>query len=132
MATHPSLTDTQRLTALRLIESALRREEHPKLRACGLTEGIAQAVANEGLVEFWLTDEGSYLDQYRVDSLTPKGLGILALADVAEPSPLRVRVEPRHESIWSKIFRSTRSGLWDLVKIGVGAVIGWFLKKHFP
>ena len=58
MATHPSLTGTQRLTALRLIESTLRREEHPKLRACGLTEGIAQAMANEGLVEFWLTDEG--------------------------------------------------------------------------
>jgi hypothetical protein len=132
-----ALSEAQKLTALHQIQCALCYQKNPTLRACGLTEGVALAVAEEGLVQLYrVEDEGPVLDIHVVDRISECGLGILARGEVAEMPPLRVALEPRHESVGSRIFRATRSGLWDLIKIAVGVLLGalitWYLKKYFP
>ncbi len=129
------ISHAQKLRGLRQIEAALCREEHPTLRACGLTQDVAAALANEGLIEVWIVaDEGSDLDRHRVDTIAAAGLGMLSESDVAAPEPLRVAIEPRHESVWKKLRRALVSGLWDVVKIALGGVVGilvgYFLWKH--
>lgn len=121
--------------ALRQIEAAQRRKEHPTLRACGLTEAIAVAVAKQGLIEVYIiADEGSDLDRHVVNKICAAGLGILARGDVAEPDPLQISVVPRQESAFVKIRRVLMIGLWDVVKIAlgglVGILVGYFLWKH--
>ena len=67
-----------------------------------------------------------------MDTISEAGLGILALGDVAEPDPLRVSVVPQHKSVWRRAFEATRTGVWDVIKIAFGAVLGWYFKKYFP
>lgn len=129
------ISPAEKLKALRQIESALNRTRHPTLRACGLTEEVAVAVANEGLIELRIiADEGSDLDRYIVNKIDAVGLGILAQGDVAEPSPLQVSVLPQHLSFATRLRRALLSGAWNVVKIAlgipVGIVIGYFLAKH--
>jgi len=102
-----------------------------------LTKEEALALKMEGLIVLYhVADAGPFLDIHIVDRITASGLGILARGDVAEMPPLRVTLEPGHQSVWSKIFRATRSGMWDLIKIAVGVLLGalitWYLKKYFP
>lgn len=136
-ATDEPISPAEKLKALRQIQSALGRSKHPTLRGCGLTEEIALALATEQPPEqvvnlFLVADDGSVLDRCRVNSISESGLGILAMGDVAEPSPLKIAVVPHPVSFLSKLFQATRSGLWDIIKVAAGAIIGWFLKKHFP
>ena len=130
------LIEAQKLKILRQIQAALYREEHPTLRACGLSEEIAQAVAcepqPEPIVDLWIVeDEGPVMDRCRVRKISDIGLGILARGDGAEPSPMQVTVVPPKRSIYEQIRQATRSGSRDLVKVAFGAIVGWFLKKHF-
>jgi hypothetical protein len=119
------VSHAQKLRGLRQIEAALCREAHPTLRACGLSQDVAAALANEGLIEVWIVaDEGSDLDRHRVDTIAASGLGMLAESDVAVPEPLRVAIEPRHESAWKKLRRALVSGVWDVIKIALGGVVG--------
>ena len=127
------LAQTQK--ALRQIQFALGQSAHVTPRACGLTEAEFPVLANEGLLKltFFLDPgEAPDLDRFHIEAISPKGMGILARAYVSEPDPLKVSVVPPHKSLWRRAFEGTRSGLWDLIKLAVGAVIGWFLKKHFP
>jgi len=129
------INHAQKLRGLRQIEAALCRKEHPTLRACGLTQDVAAALANEGLIEVLIVaDEGSDLDRHRVDTIAAAGLGMLSESDVAAPEPLRVAIEPRHESVWKKLRRALVSGMWDVVKIALGGVVGilvgYFLWKY--
>jgi hypothetical protein len=133
--TNEVLSEAEKLTGLRQIQAALCHQEHPTLRACGLTERIAAGLDAEGLVElFFVSDEGPDLDRYKVERISESGFGILSRSDVAEQPPLRVTVEHPPVPTWLKIRRALVSGLWDVVKIGlgvpVGILVGWFLWKH--
>jgi hypothetical protein len=77
-------------------------------------------------------DEGPVLDRYHIDKILPKGELILAQEVLAEPDPLLVSIVTPKKSVCRHIYEGTRSGLWDLIKIAVGAALGWYLKKHFP
>jgi hypothetical protein len=68
--------------------------------------------------------EGPDVDRYRVDAIAASGLGMLAEIDVAAPEPLRVAIEPRHESAWTKLRRALVSGVWDVIKIALGVPVG--------
>ena len=74
------------------------------------------------------------MERRAVDTISEAGFGVLACGEVAELPPLRVAVEPRHESAWLRIRRTLMSGLWDIVKVAlgipVGILVGWFLWKH--
>jgi hypothetical protein len=123
------LSHNEKLKALRQIQSALGHSKHPTLRGCGLTEEVALALATEQSPEqvvnlFLVEDDGSVLDRCRVNSISEAGLGILAMGHVAEPPPLKISVVPPPVSVLSKIFQATRSGLWDIIKIALGALAG--------
>jgi hypothetical protein len=133
------LSHNEKLKALRQIQSALGRSKHPTLRGCGLTEEIALALATEQSPEqvvnlFLVADDGPVLDRCRVNTISEAGLGILAMGDVAELPPLKISVVPHPVSVWSKIFQATRSGLWDIIKIVLGAfgggLVTWYLTHH--
>jgi hypothetical protein len=118
------------LTALRQIEAALSREENPTLRACGLTEETVKLLTDQSLVNlFFVADNGPLLDNYRVGSISPAGLGILAQSDMV---PLAVSLVSPHESFWKRARKKVGGWVWDLVKVASGVVLGWYLKKHFP
>ena len=126
-----SISQAEKLKALRQIQSALDQVGHPTVRACGLTEKQFEVLADEELIEVtFVADEGPTLDRYYVESILPKGSAIL-VQDDASDAPLRVQIYTPKLSIWSRIFRKTRSGLWDLIKVAFGAVVGWFLKTYF-
>jgi hypothetical protein len=133
------ISQAEKLKALRQIETALHRSKLPTLRGCGLTEEIALALATEQPPEqvvnlFLVEEDGSVLDRCRVNTISESGLGILAQGDVAELPPLKISVQKHQESAWSKIFQATRSGLWDIIKIALGALGGgavtWYLTHH--
>jgi hypothetical protein len=129
------LSHNEKLKALRQIQSALGRSKHPTLRGCGLTEEIALALATEDPLEqvvnlYIVADDGSVLDRCRVNTISEAGLGILAMGDVAELPPLKISVVPHPVSFWSKILRATGSGLWDLIKMPISAIVGYYVGKH--
>ena len=96
----------QKLEALRKIQLVLGRREQLSARGCGLTEEELSVLDNEGLIEVVnRSDDGPELDRYYIENISPKGFSLLAHADVAEADPLRVAVEPRQESTWSRIRR---------------------------
>jgi hypothetical protein len=133
------LTEAQKFRALLHIQRALGREEHPTLRACGLTETVAQAVAAEEqpsqIVDLWIVaDDGSVLDRCRIDKISDTGLGILAMGELAEPPPVRISVE--HLPMITLPPRGLDLGnrLWEILLIVIGIpvaiFVGWFLWKH--
>lgn len=125
----------QKLKAVRQIQFVLGQSTRATPRACGLTEDDFPILANEGLLEltfFREAGEAPDLDRFHIEGISDKGMALLAKAHVAEPDPLKIAVVPQHKSILLRIYEGTRSGLWDLIKVAVGAGIGWFLKKHFP
>ena len=123
----------QKLKALRQIQFALDQEAHPTGRACGLTAEEFATLANGRLIEAHDCQGGdTILDTHRIYKILPEGFAMLSQAHVAEPVPLQVTVVPAYKSIWRRVFERTRSGLWDVIKVAVGAVIGWYLKKYFP
>jgi hypothetical protein len=130
-----SISLSQKVKALRQIQFVLCQSTRATPRACGLSEEEFPVLANEGLLEltFFLDPgEAPDLDRYHIESISDKGMGVLACAHTAEPEPLKISVVPHHKSIWRKLYDGTRNGLWDLIKVTVGAAIGWFLKKYFP
>ena len=134
-----TLSEAQKFQALLHIQRALMREEHPTLRACGLTEDVAAALACESppaqVVDLWIVaDEGFVLDRCRVDKISDAGLGILARGELAKQPPLRVSVEHPPLPFWQRMRRTLLGGLWDVVKVAlgvpVGILVGWFLWRH--
>ena len=122
-----------KVKALRQIQFVLGQSEQPIARACGVREEVFAVLANERLIEvFRIADEGETLDMWLVSKILPEGFALLSQAFVADPSPLQISVVPHPKSVLRKIYEGTRNGLWDLIKVAIGAVLGWWLKKHFP
>jgi hypothetical protein len=85
------VSDAQKLTALRQIKFVLDESENPPVaRACGITEEIFAALANEEFIEVtFFEDDGPNLDRFRIHRILPKGFAMLAQAHVAnEPLPM--------------------------------------------
>jgi hypothetical protein len=123
----------QKLKLLQKLQILLGQTERLLVRDAGLTQKEFEVLADEQLIEVsFFRDDGPDLDRYHIEKILPKGLAILADDALADPDPLLVTVVPQHKSIYRRIYEGTRSGLWDLIKIAIGAVIGWFLKRHFP
>ena len=105
----------------------------PTIRDAGLTEKEAKMLAEGQLVEFSVVaDDGDSLDRHRIDKLTAKAFGILSRAGHASAPLLRTSAQSPPGSVRSNVFRMMGTGLWDLIKLALGIVIGWYLKKYFP
>ena len=126
------VTPALKVKALRRIQLMLGQVKRIRGLDSGLTEAEFAALANEELVEVTFdADEGPILERYYIRKILPKGFLILSDADLSPPSPLQVAVVPHHKSVGTRIFEGTRSGLWDLIKIAFGAVLGFLLKKYW-
>lgn len=108
-----TLTEAQKLKALRLIEAGFEHEENPTLRGCGLIEGRAKALKDEKLIDlFPFQDTGSFLDDYRVEAISVTGLGILARSALAEhehPQLTYDQTERHHQEELAETRQQARS-----------------------
>ena len=126
------MTPARKLIALRRIQLLLDQIRRLRARDAGVTEAEFVEMANGELIEVSFdADDGPVLDRYHIDKILPKGFLILS-DDALEPSPLRVAVVPHHKSVCTRIFEGTRSGLWDLIKVAFGVVLGFLLTKYWP
>jgi hypothetical protein len=133
MSANAPIPQRQVLEALRKVQFMFTLTTRPLARACGLTQEELATLANGGLIEVTSSsDEGPDLDRYHVERILPEGFSILAHEHVAKPNPLEVVLVPSHKSIYKRVFEATRSGTWDLIKVALGAVLGWYLKKYLP
>ena len=125
---HPA----RKIKALRQIQLLLDQVGRFRARDSGLTEDEFAELANEELIEVTFDrDEGPTLERYHIEKVLPKGSLILAQSALAAPSPLQVSISIPAKSVCQRIFEGTRSGLWDLIKIAFGAVLGAILTKYF-
>lgn len=122
------MSSAKKLEHLRRIQYLLDHTRRLHARDAELTEAEFLALEDEGLTFF--RDDGEVLDIHDIEKITPKGVAVLANAHLAKPEPLQVTVVIQPKSFLRRIYEGTRSGLWDLIKIAVGAAIGWWLKKH--
>ncbi len=79
--------------ALRKVHKAFQYHKYPRLRACGLSEQMAEHLFREGYIQLdGLQFRGdTILDIHRVEQITPKGQSILVQADV-ENEPFQLRI----------------------------------------
>ena len=127
------MSEGETLEHLRRIQYLLGQRGRILARDSGLTEKEFLELDDEQLIEVsHFRDEGEVLDTHHIENILPKGLLILADSVLAKPGPLQVTVVTPPKSLLRRIYAGTRSGLWDLVKIAAGAVLGWVLKKYFP
>ncbi|MGA2029749.1 MAG: hypothetical protein ABSG87_06730 [Verrucomicrobiota bacterium] len=131
------ITREQKLKALRQIQFALGQVEQPIARACGLSEEIFVALANGELIEVTFdADDGTILDRYHIDKILSKGDLILAQAALVKPHPLQVSIVTPPKSVLRRISEAMGNKLLaaitNALSAAVGAVVGWYLKKHFP
>ena len=109
----------QKLKLLRLLDRTLNQSSPLSLRVLGISEDEAKSLADEQLVSLGIdSSKSDVLDQCSIVEVLDAGLVLLA------KNPERAPILPR-------IGKVAFSGLWDLVKVGAGVVLGWFLKKHF-
>ncbi|HZL79544.1 MAG TPA: hypothetical protein VFC17_11885 [Candidatus Limnocylindrales bacterium] len=119
------ITQAEKLKALRQIQFQLGQIKHPLARSCGLTEAMFRVLVSEQLIRAGDCQDGpTILDTHRIYKILPEGHAILSLAHVADPEPLKVIDATPPKSIWIRIFEGTRSGLWDLIKVALGAIAG--------
>ena len=103
----------------------------PTLRSCGLTEDVATYLINEDYINVGLAhEEESMLDNYRIMDILPKGFVVLNQG-VVEEEPVAVSIVQPPKTTVQKIFDTTRSGTWDLIKIAFGAALGALAKHYF-
>lgn len=77
-------------------------------------------MAGEQLFELMHSSDEPQWSDFWVEQLTDKALGLISNA------------EPLTESRAVKISRVAANALWDCLKIALGVVLGWWLKKYFP
>ena len=127
------MKESRKIEILFQLRDLLEHTHLASLREAGLTEKEVEELSAEKLVEFSIVaDEGDDLDRYRIAQLTRKAFGILSRAGPDAAPLMRTVAQPILSSKWSKLRRGIGKGLWDLVKIGLGGVIGWYLTKHLP
>jgi hypothetical protein len=113
------MKQSRKTQVLRQLQSAIGRGERPKPRAVGLTEKEFEEMADEDLFELrYSVAEPQWFD-YTIEALHEKALGMIASS------------EPLPASRASKICRALGIGLWDLVKIPVSLLIGYYFGKYF-
>ena len=113
------MTKARKIQVLRRIQDDIDRGEPPKPTAVGLTETEFQKMAAEKLFELRYSTADPKWRDYIINGLSDSAQGLLANA------------EPLPQSRTAKIGRAVAKGLWDLLKIALGGVVGWYLKKYY-
>ena len=116
------MKESRKIQILRHIQDAIGREERPRPPAVGLSEKEFEELADADLLQLSYSKPESELTwvDYTIDGISDEAKGLIANS-VSLP-----------KSRASKIARVLAIGLWDLAKIAVGVLIGWYLKKYHP
>jgi hypothetical protein len=126
------MKESKKIGLLCQLRDLLELARMPTVRDAGLSEEEARELANDGLIELViLADDGLFVESHGVERLTAKAFGILSRAGKSGPI-VRAAVERERKGICKRISRTFGLGIWDLVKVFLGGVVGWYLKKHFP
>lgn len=131
------MTSARKIEVLRQIQHLIGRGGLLLARDAGLTEKELIELANEELIEAsHFEDKGQTLDIHHIDKILPKGDLLLFQADLAPAEPLKVVLVTPPKSVWRRIVEAMGNKLLALImnalSAAIGAVIGWYLKKHFP
>src|ERR1035437_4212352 len=112
----------RKIQLLRRIQDAIGRGERATPISIGMTEKELQDMDDEGSFDLYRSsDDVSDLSIYSFGGISDEAKAMLSEASEVRPA-----------SRASKICRALGIGLWDLAKIALGGVIGWYLKKNFP
>jgi hypothetical protein len=114
---------------------------HPTVRGASLTEAEARWLVPHRFITLgdkktWVKDKDAtpFEDRYEIAEITDAALSHLASSG-SSPSPVvHTKVETAPVSVWSKIFRASGTGLWDLIKIALAVAgtlfVAWFVWKN--
>src|SRR5687767_12384275 len=127
------MKESRKVELLRQIRYVLEREENPTPRAAGLM--LHELKELEKLLDLRVVDDSvDKLGNYRIHGLSNAGFALLAQADgvaAGGPPPVRGHFNSERQPVPSSIGRRVGKGIWNLVLIGVGVVIGWYLRKYY-
>ncbi len=125
------------VAVLHQLQYRLDQGEQPTPRSAELTETEFQEMAAAKLFRLEkLEEDGDVLDNFVICDLLYPAQVLLA----KHPSPIspiqRVQSQPPPVSPAARLFSWLGSKLWEIVRMAfsavIGAVAGWYLKKHFP
>ena len=113
------MTNRQKVKMLRFLHQALGQTSPLSLRVLGISENDARQLASERLVSLGVDNsKPEMLDQYSIIEILDAGLVLLTK-------------NPERTPMLSKIGKAAFGGMWDLLKVGAGVLLGWYLRKHF-
>ena len=129
-----TMKDSQKVELLRQIRYVLKQEENPTLRAAGLK--LHELKEMEKYLDLRIVDDDPVdeLGNYRIHGLSDAGAALLAQASgagAASGPPIQAQVESEKQPVSPRVGWTLGKGILDLVKIGVGVVIGWYLRKYY-
>src|SRR5688572_21831527 len=125
------MNQAQKIELLRQVRFVLTQERNPSLRAAGLSLQDVMELQKEKLLDLIVVDhsEVDELGNYRIRGLTDAGVAVLEPGRAASAPVLPTRPEVRTEAPKASGVFANRFA--DLLKIAVGVVIGWYLKKYY-
>ncbi|HTH48650.1 MAG TPA: hypothetical protein VMB21_14150 [Candidatus Limnocylindria bacterium] len=122
----------EQLKALRRIKFVHGQVKQLIALDCELTEKGFHTLVQEGLIEVSLAADGPpTAATCYIEKITAKGYSLLARGETDDEVFLKNALSAPKGSLWMRVYKGTRSGLWDLVKVALGAAVGWYLKKCF-
>lgn len=125
------MNQARKIALLRQIRYVLTQEKNPSLRAADLSLQDVMELQKEKLLDLWVVDDSAVdeLGNYRIHGLTDAGVALLDPANA--PSPPVLPAEPEKQPQPSKGAGVFAKRVGDLLKIAIGVVVGWYLKKYF-
>lgn len=113
------MKDARKIQVIHQIQAAIGRGERPKPPAVGLTGREFEEMADEELFELRYSVAEPKWSDYTIEGLTEKALGLIE------------NFGPLPESRAAKRVRVLGIGLWDLVKIPISLLIGYYFGRYF-
>jgi hypothetical protein len=125
-----TMKESRKLELLRRVQSECSPERPATPLALGFSEiEFREMVKEQLLIWFFSEDsEENILTTRTIEGLPDKAKGILAEVG---PMAANVIVHNPPETRAAKTFRVLGIGLWDLVKIPIAWLIGYFMGNHF-
>jgi hypothetical protein len=126
-----TMKDSQKIELLRQIRYVLKQEENPTLRAAGLK--LHELKEMEKYLDLRIVDDDPVdkMGNYRIYGLSDAGAALLGLTSAATAPVIPTQAQTEKEPPRSRAGWTVGKGILELVKIGMGVVIGWYLKKYY-
>ena len=115
------MKESRKIQVLRHIQDAIGRGERPKPPAVGLSEKEFEELALADLLLYSYSKAESELEwtDYTIEGISDAAKGLI------------VNFGPLPESRAAKRVRVLGIGLWDLVKIPISLLIGYYFGRYF-